>query len=169
MNIQLTRPMEKAMTQDLLQKIERAALEFPELDACTVKIGLVMNSNVHGSADSTINTIRLNTMQKSGMSYFTIAHELTHLLQKPGLGTVPNGEVQCDIYALARSPLFTDDMPTYLPGLRCNKREWKQHATAVRELCVEAIKVRSVRRTYIMWLTQALDHYFRGLLNGQRS
>src|SRR5262249_17143872 len=70
--------------------------------------------------------IRLNTRARSGMSYFTIAHELTHLLQKPGLGTVPDGEIQCDIYALARSSLFTDDMPTYLPGLSCNKRDWTQ-------------------------------------------
>jgi hypothetical protein len=94
------------------------------------------------------------------MTYFTIAHELTHLLQKPGLGTVPSGEVQCDIYALARSSLFTDDMPTYLPGLHCNKRTWKLHAPAVRSLCIEAIEVRKKRRTYIEWLSQATVEYF---------
>jgi hypothetical protein len=94
------------------------------------------------------------------MSYFTIAHELTHLLQKPGLGIVPSGEVQCDIYALARSFLFTDDMPTYLPGLRCGKREWKKHAVTVRELCIDAIAIRQVRRTYISWLAKAMDEYF---------
>ena len=89
-----------------------------------------------------------------------IAHELTHLLQKPGLGTVPNGEVQCDIFALARSPLFTDDMPTYLPGLTCMKREWKLHAQAVREMCLEAIEIRKLRRTYIQWLTGTIEDYF---------
>src|SRR5262245_35031019 len=104
--------------------------------------------------------IRLNTRQRSGMTYFTIAHELTHLLQKPGLGTVPNGEIQCDIFTLARSPLFMDDMPTYLPGLRCGKREWKHHAAAVRDLCLQAIEIRSFRRTYIAWLTHAIDRYF---------
>ena len=160
MKIQLTRPMEKVMTPDLLQKIERAALEFPEFEDQVLKVGLVMNSRVHGSADSRINVIRLNTSEKSGMSYFTIAHELTHLLQKPGLGTVPNGEVQCDIFALARSPLFTDDMPTYLPGLTCRKREWKLHAQAVREMCLEAIEIRKLRRTYIQWLTRTIEGYF---------
>jgi hypothetical protein len=160
MKIQLTRPMELAMTPDLLQKIERAALEFPELENQVLKVGLVMNSRVHGNADSRINTIRLNTREKSGMSYFTIAHELTHLLQKPGLGTVPNGEVQCDIFALARSPLFTDDMPTYLPGIACSKREWKLHAHAVRKICLKAIEIRKVRRTYIAWLARAVEEYF---------
>src|SRR6516225_2976619 len=159
MKIQLTRPMEKVMTPDLLQKIERTALEFPELENCAVKVGLVMNSRLHGSADSRINVIRLNTREKSGMSYFTIAHELTHLLQRPGLGTVPNGEVQCDIFALARSPLFTDDIPTYLPGIVCTKREWKLHAQAVREICLEAIEIRKIRRTYIQWLTSAIEDY----------
>src|SRR5207245_8780477 len=92
---------------------------------------------------------------------FTIAHELTHLLQKPGLGTVPHGEVQCDIYTLARSSLFTDDMPTYLPGLRCRKTAWIHHAAAVRDLCIQAIEVRKVTRTYIAWLNDAIDDYFK--------
>src|SRR5712691_9869429 len=142
MKIQLTRPMQKAMTSELMQRIERTLEEFPELQSYTLKVGLVMNSKVHGTADSGKMVIRLNTQARSGMTYFTIAHELTHLLQTPGLGTVPNGEIQCDIYALARSPLFTDDMPTYLPGLRCRKRSWIHHAAAVRELCIEAIEVR---------------------------
>jgi hypothetical protein len=152
--------MEKAMTPDLLKKIELAAIEFPELEHHVVKVGLVINSRVHGNADSRINVIRLNTREKSGMSYFTIAHELTHLLQRPGLGTVPNGEVQCDIFALARSPLFTDDIPTYIPGIRCTKREWKLHAQAVREMCLAAIEIRKVRRTYIQWLTRAIEEHF---------
>src|SRR5438034_5330733 len=115
--IQFTAPMKKAITPELTQKIERSLGYFPELQGHTVKIGLVARSNAHGYADAGNMVIRLNTREKSGTSYFTIAHELTHLLQKPGLGIVPNGEVQCDIFALARSSLFTDDMPTYLPGL----------------------------------------------------
>jgi hypothetical protein len=140
--------------------------EFPELEASMLTVGLVMKSRVHGSADSRNGVIRLNMREKSGMTYFTIAHELTHLLQKPGLGTVPNGEVQCDIYALARSSLFTDDLPTYLPGLRCRKREWMLHAAAVRDLCIEAIEVRKVRRTYIAWLTRAIEEYFQSMCSG---
>ena len=160
MKIELTSPMQKAMTPELMQRIERALKEFPELEPYPLTIGLVMYSDVHGNADTRNMVIRLNTRARSGMSYFTIAHELTHLLQKPGLGTVPYGEIQCDIYALARSSLFTDDMPTYLPGLSCKKREWIHHAPAVRDLCIEAIEVRKLRRTYISWLSQAIDEYF---------
>ncbi len=161
--IELTRPMQKHMTPILMRRIECALAEFPELEPYTLRVGIVLNSNDHGSADSRNFVIRLNTRAKSGMTYFTIAHELTHLLQKPGgLGTVPYGEVQCDIYALARSALFTDDMPTYLPGLRCKRRAWIHHSAAVRELCMQAIEIRKVRRTYITWLSQAIDQYFSG-------
>ena len=52
-------------------------------------------------------------------------------------------------------------MPTYLPGLSCKKRDWTHHAAAVRDLCIEAIEVRKVRRTYIAWLSQAIDEYFK--------
>ena len=161
MKIELTRPMQKAMTPELMHRIERCLEKFPELEPYTLKVGLVLNSTDHGNAESRNFVIRLNTRARSGMTYFTIAHELTHLLQKPGgLGLVPYGEVQCDIYALARSALFTDDMPTYLPGLRCKKRDWARHAPVVRELCMQAIEVRKVRRTYITWLSQAIDQYF---------
>jgi hypothetical protein len=165
MKVELTRPMQKAMTPELMYRIERSLHEFPELEPYTVRVGLVLNSNDHGNAEARNFVIRLNTRARSGTTYFTIAHELTHLLQKPGgLGLVPFGEVQCDIYALARSSLFTDDMPTYLPGLKCNKKVWRDHADAVRELCKEAIEVRKVRRTYITWLREAIDQYFdRGL------
>jgi len=160
MNIRLTGPMQQAMTPELMQRIRRTLEQFPELEGHTLTVGLVMKSNVHGNADSRNMVIRLNTRQRSGMTYFTIAHEFTHLLQKPGLGTVPNGEIQCDIFTLARSSLFIDDMPTYLPGLRCGKRTWKHHAPAVRELCIKAIEIRSVKRTYIAWLNQAIRQYF---------
>ena len=159
--IELTRPMQKVMTSELMYRIERALQEFPELEPYTLKVGVILHSADHGSAEARNFVIRLNTRARSGMSYFTIAHELTHLLQKPGgLGLVPYGEVQCDIYALARSALFTDDMPTYLPGLKCQRRAWKHHAHAVRELCKQAIEVRKVKRTYITWLRDAIDQYF---------
>src|SRR5262245_21813211 len=98
MNIRLTGPMQKVMTPELLQRIHRTLDEFPELEGHTLTVGLVVNSMVHGNADSRDMVIRLNTRERSGMTYFTIAHEVTHLLQRPGLGTVPNGEIQCDIF-----------------------------------------------------------------------
>jgi len=160
MKIELSAPMRKVMTPDLMQRIERTLEKFPELQPYTLKVGLVMHSDVHGNADSRNMLIRLNTRARSGTTYFTIAHEFTHLLQKPGLGIVPYGEIQCDIFTLARSSLFTDDMPTYLPGLSCKKREWIHHAAAIREMCIEAIQVRTVQRTYIAWLSRAIEEYF---------
>ena len=148
------------MTSELFGRIEVSLKCFPELESHQIKVGLVMNPKIHGNADGRDMIIRLNPRSKSGTSYFTMAHELTHLLQKPGLGMVPNGEIQCDIYALARHPLFTDDMPTYIRGLRCNKRSWRRHSMAVRELCIRAIEVRKTRRTYIAWLSTALEEYF---------
>jgi len=40
MKIQLTRPMEKAMTPELMRGIERTLQEFQELEAYTLKVGL---------------------------------------------------------------------------------------------------------------------------------
>ncbi len=97
MKIELSPPMKKATTPDLMQRIERALREFPELGPYTVKVGLVMHSDVHGNAESRNMVIRLNTRARSGTTYFTIAHELTHLLQKPGI--VPYGEIQCEYFS----------------------------------------------------------------------
>ena len=72
--------MKRVMTSDLMQRIERTLEEFPELRSYTLKVGLVMHSDVHGNADSRNKVIRLNTRAKSGTTYFTIAHELGHLV-----------------------------------------------------------------------------------------
>src|SRR5438445_6079929 len=73
MKIELTAPMQKVITPQVMQRIERTLDEFPELQPHTLRIGLVMHSNVHGNADSRNMLIRLNTRARSGMSYFTIA------------------------------------------------------------------------------------------------
>src|SRR5215813_8637452 len=54
------------------------------------------------------------------LEHFTIAHELTHLLQARGL--VPGGERACDLWALARSPLLVDHPPGYLAVPRFLRR-----------------------------------------------
>src|SRR6186997_1255451 len=103
MRIALTRPMQKEMTPPLMQRIERAVLEFPEFAKLTITVGVNRSDELHGSADSRNMTIRLNPRLRGGVTYATIGHELTHLLQKPGgLGTVPYGEEQCDIWTIAR-------------------------------------------------------------------
>ena len=50
MKTELTAPMQKVMTPQLMQRIERTLDEFPELQPHTLRIGLVMHSNVHGES-----------------------------------------------------------------------------------------------------------------------
>ena len=91
--------------------------------------------------------VRLNVSRRH-VPFFTIGHELMHLLQRPGLGLVPASEVQCDIWTLACSELFLDEKPCYL-DVGCGKREWPHHALAVRRLCRQALDVRQRDRRYI--------------------
>ncbi len=84
---------------------------FPELDGLTVHVGRALRRDVlgWGSMDPARPGIWVRTRR---LAYFTIAHELTHLLQARGL--VPAGERACDLWALARSPLVIDALPGYL-------------------------------------------------------
>lgn len=88
---------------------------FPELDGLTIRVGLVRKPGVlgWGSLDPDQPGIWVRPRR---LEAFTIAHEMTHLLQARGL--VPRGERACDLWALARSPLLVDAPPGYLevPG-----------------------------------------------------
>ena len=157
--------MEKEMTPPLMQRIERALREFPELSKHTITVGVNRSNELHGSADSRNMTIRLNPRLKGGVAYATIGHELTHLLQKPGLGIVPYGEEQCDIWTLARSGLFLDDVPFYLCSDLWEKKTWPSHANMVRSLCMEAIRVRDTNRRYKIWLEESIKQYLKDAAN----
>lgn len=150
------------MTSQLMQRIERALREFPELSKHTITIGVNRSDDLHGSADSRNMLIRLNPRLSGGVTYATIGHELTHLLQKPGcVGTVPYGEEQCDIWTIARSDLFLDDVPFYLCSDLWKKKTWPGHARSVRALCLEAIKVRETNRRYKIWLEESIRRLLR--------
>jgi hypothetical protein len=86
------------------------------------------------------------------LSYFTIAHEFTHLLQARRL--VPRGERACDLWALARSPLLNDVPPGYLrlPGsLRRCRRLDPEQATFLCQAARMAIAAReSGERRYLL-------------------
>jgi hypothetical protein len=97
------------------------------------------------------------------VAYQTIGHELTHLIQALAYGDrsgrrssipgrVPSGEKQCDIWTLAREPLFCDDAPTYIKMPRIVRDHWPDYAEAVRDLCISAIAKRHTHRHYIRWL-----------------
>lgn len=156
MPLRFTNPLLDQMTPQLKRKIERAYMEFPELSKHPVLFGITWKRGIDGYAVIEDFCIRLNISRRTGTSYNTIGHELTHLLQKPGLGIVPSGEVQCDIWTLARSELFVDEMPSYLDVHPCTEQSWKQHARTVRKFCIRAIEVRRFNRRYIVWLRSML-------------
>lgn len=167
----------------------QAALRFfPELQGKVITVGY---TRAHlGSAliprDSEAElTIRLKVRK---LSYNTIGHELTHLVQglsrllilnskkeNRGLshlnssltdGRIPSGEKQCDIWTLARSELFCDEAPTYLKLPAVIRANWPSYAGSVRALCVAAIAKRATHRLYIRWLEEEIQQLARQKLAG---
>ena len=92
------------------------------------------------------------------LAYFTIAHELTHLLQARKL--VPTGERACDLHALARSPLVIDSLPGYLElpgGMRGRSAPEASLASTLHRLAREAIARREAGdRRYLSGFEHAL-------------
>ena len=93
------------------ERIEFVRGFFPELDGVTVRVGLARKPGVlgWGSLDPDAPGVWVRPRR---LEHFTIAHELTHLLQARGL--VPRGERACDLWALSRSALLVDAAPSYL-------------------------------------------------------
>ncbi len=146
-----TGPLLHEMTPELRRKIERAYSKFPELADRRVIVGITRKRGLDGYAVVEDFCIRLNVSRRT-VSHFTCGQELMHLLQKPGLGIIPDGEIQCDIWTLARSRLFLDEMPSYLDVSPCTEDTWEGHASDIRQLCIRAIEVRKTKRRYIVWL-----------------
>ena len=160
--VRFTPLMQKRLTRHAEGMIGRSLSYFPELQGKPITVGF---SRVHlGSAvmsrkrDSAPQlVIRLRVRN---LTYQTIGHELTHLVQglslgnQPGSGSerIPSGETQCDIWTLARHELFCDDPPTYIKLPPLMRELWPNYAAAVRRLCVAAIDKRSVLLPYIRWL-----------------
>ena len=142
------------------RQLKRSLARFPELGDAPGTVGVTASRRRDGLAIPSDRLIRLNPYRRRRVTYYTIGHELTHLLQPPGLGLIPSGEIQCDIWTLARDPLFWDEKPCYLQ-VDCDGRSWRRHAGAVASLCRQAIDERSHNRRYIMWLRQQLDRYAR--------
>ncbi|MEE8608316.1 MAG: hypothetical protein V3S55_11980 [Nitrospiraceae bacterium] len=161
MALVFTGPLLNRLTPQVRRKIERAYSKFPELADRRVIVGITHKRGLDGYAVVEDFCIRLNVNRRT-VSHFTIGHELMHLLQKPGLGIIPDGEIQCDIWTLTRSELFLDEMPSYLEVHPCTDETWEHHATLVRELCIRAIEVRRSNRRYIVWLKNMLQRYLDG-------
>lgn len=157
--------MERRLTRRTAEMIERSLRLFPELKDTTITVGYTRKYLGSATVIYRKGVIRnmIIRLRARKVSYQTIGHELTHLIQGLAHGDrtrarpvaprgVPSGEKQCDIWTLARDPLFCDDAPTYLKMPRAIRERWPEYAEAVRELCVAAIEKRHTCRYYIRWL-----------------
>jgi hypothetical protein len=163
--ITFTPLMEKRLTRRAQEMIERTLPYFPELIGKTITVGYTRKHL--GSAtiiydQRTVSRLIIRLKVRK-VTYQTIGHELTHLVQGLSRGDrcshssldakhIPSGEKQCDIWTLARDPLFCDDPPTYLRLPRAMREHWTDYAKEVRELCIVAIEKRNKFRLYIRWL-----------------
>ena len=168
--VRFTPLMQKRLTHRAEEMIERSLKHFPELQGKTITIGYTrvhlgsaVMSRKRGSEPRLV--IRLKVRK---LTYQTIGHELTHLVQALSLGQrqpayqrIPTGETQCDVWTLARHALFCDDAPTYIKMPRLMRQLWPNYAVAVRRLCEAAIEKRSSFRPYIRWLESEIAALMR--------
>ena len=157
--------MKQRLTRRTLAMLQRSLDYFPELRDHSITVGYTRK--YLGSAtviyrQGTVSNLIIRLRARK-VTYQTIGHELTHLIQALAFGDrsgrrssvpgrIPSGEKQCDIWTLAREPLFCDDAPTYSKMPRIVRDRWPDYAQAVRELCISAIEKRHTQRQYIRWL-----------------
>ncbi|MBM2803844.1 MAG: hypothetical protein HW419_1737 [Deltaproteobacteria bacterium] len=169
MEFKFTPLMKQRLTRRASEMIEHSLRYFPELQDSTITIGYTRKhlgsaTVIYRKGIISRLIIRLKVRR---LTYQTIGHELTHLIQGLGRGNltapratdpdrIPSGETQCDIWTLARDPLFCDDPPTYIKMPRVMRERWPDYAESVRELCVAAIEKRHTQRQYIRWLEQKI-------------
>ena len=151
--VHITRPLARHPRRDELnERVRRALVYFPELNDQLITVGVTRVAD--GMAIYEDMTVRFDVRRRVP-GFYTIGHELTHLLQ--ALKRVPEGEVQCDIWTVAKSRLFIDQSPVYLPLPDPVRREWRRYALRVHYLCGRAISERCRRRYYIRWLKSQLE------------
>ena len=93
MPIEFSTRAQKAFSPDFKERIMRIYALFPELQGKLISCGLlVKRGRVEGTATSW--TYPPVFRLQPNVSSYTIAHELTHLIQGNGSG-VPHGEVAC--------------------------------------------------------------------------
>jgi len=182
MRLLFTPLMKKRLTRRVHTMLQASLRHFPELHGRTITIGYT-RTNLgtavlprHAKSEPKL-TVRLNACK---LTYNTIGHELTHLVQGLSLferpdrhsttaNKFPGGEKQCDIWALARSSLFCDDAPSYLKLPRVVRENWPRYAKSVRALCIVAIEKRKTHRFYIRWLESEVKQLARKPLRESNS
>ena len=163
--LKLTPLMKKRLTRRAQEMIARSLPHFPELNGRTITVGYTRKhlgsaSIIYRGGKIARLIIRFKVRK---LTYQTIGHELTHLVQalvrggRPhrnsiDLPKIPYGEKPCDIWTLARHELFCDDPPSYIEMPRIVREHWLDYAEQVRRLCIAAIEQRITQRLYIHWL-----------------
>lgn len=149
MPIEFSAPAQQVFSQGFKTRIMQVYDLFPELQKKRVACGLLKGRSwVEGTAIGWTSppVFRL----RPGVSRYTIAHELTHLIQGNGSG-IPHGEVACDIWTVHRLPVeLLDQRPYYL--MKNSRCDWEKNRHTIKELCKQSIQIRKTRRTYIVWL-----------------
>ncbi len=169
MPLRLTPQMKQRLTRRTLEMVQRSLGYFPELKDAAITIGYTRKhlgsaTVIYRRGELYRLIVRLRVRK---VTYHTIGHELTHLVQGLAYGErfgtrsavpdrIPTGETQCDIWTLARDPLFLDDPPSYIKMPRMMRERWPDYAESVRELCIAAIDKRHTQRQYIRWLEQEI-------------
>ena len=161
MPIEFSRQAQQGFSPEFKTKIMQVYGLFPELQGVKISCGLLKGRGwVEGTATGWTSppVFRL----QPDVSSYTIAHELTHLVQGNGSG-IPHGEVSCDIWTVDRLPAeLLDQRPYYL--LKNSRCDWKKNKLVIKDLCRQAIEVRKTQRTYIVWLRgqiKKLDSFSR--------
>jgi len=152
----------------ILEYLEFARKFYPELEGVNIRVGLAQKRGVlgWGSLDPDRPGVWVRPRR---LQLFTIAHEFTHLLQARGL--VPRGERQCDLWALARSPLLIDSAPNYLRLPRALRRGRPTNDQA-HALCAAARRAIAARdagdRRYLARFEATLAEAFGGRRRGSQ-
>lgn len=141
---------------DVLRDVAYVRRYFPELDGETITVGVTKAAS--GMAIPGGKRIWLNP---SRLSYHTISHELTHLLQCRNLG-IPAGEKACDVFSLSRHWTLNDEKPSYVSFPRhifdAKGRIPEQNAKIIFAAAREAITQRSRGlRNYISFFECELE------------
>ncbi len=152
----------KRFKTKVISMLNKSLDKFPELSDKRITIGTThandgnaefdyaigignIRGNIKGITYNTF-TIRLNPRR---LTYFTIGHELTHLVQF--MGKIPQGERSADLYTLARSTLFLDEPPCYLKIPKKLQNYWEENAESIHKICKDSLEYKKEHRNYLKW------------------
>lgn len=163
--IYITKQLRSEMTQEYRYELDRklrAVLPlFPELDAERLEVGLLSAPFTYAAAKTNLkDRIKIVINPRYSVTHFMLGHELTHFVQhlddeETGL-KIPYGEIQCDVWTLARDELFLDKQPFYLKLPNYIYDHWWRYSKLVRKRCIDAIEIRKTKSHYLKWLEHEL-------------